>query len=183
MNKRHHYRAMPFLLLILLTLAACGGGSETIMSENLTQTDNQLRKLILSKNMVGNPIALLNTPDISSKTAQLGMRLFYSKSLGGNRDSACATCHHPLLGGSDALSLSIGTEAQDPDLLGPGRLHASHAAHFDGGPTAPRNAPTTFNLAGWDSVLSHDGMVESLAKTPQPFQHRPKKAHYFSLIR
>jgi len=44
--------------------------------------------------------------------AQLDMKLFYTKSLGGDKDSACVTCHHPMLGGGDNLSLSIGSEAE-----------------------------------------------------------------------
>ena len=36
--------------------------------------------------------------------------------LGGDRDSACVTCHHPALGGGDALPLSIGVGADDPEL-------------------------------------------------------------------
>ena len=86
--------------------------------------------------------------------------------LGGDSDSACVTCHHPSLGGGDNLSLSIGVGAEIPDLLGPGRFHNSTATNYDGGPTVPRNAPTTFNIAIWDQALFHDGRVESLGKTP-----------------
>ncbi|HBC20167.1 MAG TPA: cytochrome-c peroxidase, partial [Alcanivorax sp.] len=94
-----------------------------------------------------------------------GMQLFFSKGLGGDLDSACVSCHHPMLGGGDDLSLSIGVEAVQPDLLGPGRLHLSTGTHFDGGPTVPRNAPSTFNIVFYDEVLFHDGRVESLDKT------------------
>jgi cytochrome c peroxidase len=86
----------------------------------------------------------------------LGRKLFFSKSLGGDRDSACVSCHHPVLGGGDGLALSIGVGADDPDLLGPGRTHP------DGDFTVPRNAPTTFNLALWDKGLFWDSRVENL---------------------
>nr|WP_241695967.1 cytochrome c peroxidase [Solimonas terrae] len=88
------------------------------------------------------------------------MRLFYSKSLGGNFDSACVSCHHPDLGGGDRLSLPVGVAAIDADLLGPGREAA------DGVLRVGRNAPTTFNAALADRALFDDGRVESL--NPQP---------------
>ena len=87
------------------------------------------------------------------------MKLFFTKALGGDKDSACVTCHHPLLGGGDGLALSIGVGAAEPDLLGPGRTHP--AGYFN----VPRNAPTTFNIGLWDQVLFFDGRVESLGKT------------------
>lgn len=151
--------ASPILLLLFSALTACNDSTSTV------QLDEELRKLVNSEGLTGNAMKERTIPDVSSKTVQLGMRLFYSKSLGGDQDSACVSCHHPVLGGGDALSLSIGVEAQDPDLLGVGRLHSSTGTHSDGGPTVPRNAPTTFNLAAWDEVLFHDGRVESLAKT------------------
>ncbi|MFV9616870.1 MAG: cytochrome-c peroxidase, partial [Gammaproteobacteria bacterium] len=104
---------------------------------------------------------------ITDAKALLGKKLFFTKGLGGDDDSACVTCHHPSLGGGDGLSLSIGVGAENPDLLGPGRFHDINAVGgvYDGGPTVPRNAPTTFNIAMWDQALFHDGRVESLGKT------------------
>jgi cytochrome c peroxidase len=90
------------------------------------------------------------------------MKLFYSKALGGDMDSACVTCHHPVLGGGDNLSLSTGVEAELPDLLGPGRAQATSGTHYDGGPTVPRNAPTTFNIMLWEREIFHDGRLETL---------------------
>jgi cytochrome c peroxidase len=99
---------------------------------------------------------------ITNAKAQLGMKLFFTKGLGGDKDAACVTCHHPKLGGGDNLSLPIGVTAEIPDLLGPGRRHLSAGVDFDGGPTVPRNAPTTFNLSLWEKVLFHDGRVEAI---------------------
>lgn len=122
--------------------------------------NTKLRGLITAQGLTGDPSAGRTVPHIDEPLSQLGLKLFFSKSLGGDEDSACASCHLPTLGGGDGLSLSIGVGALDPDLIGPGRTHPS------GGPTVPRNAPTTFNVALWDSVLFHDGRVESLGKTP-----------------
>jgi cytochrome c peroxidase len=121
--------------------------------------DAQLRGAIAEAGLTGDPTTGRDLPSIDDPMAQLGKKLFYTKALGGDKDAACATCHVPTLGGGDGLSLSIGVGADDPELLGPGRTHPS------GGPTVPRNAPTTFNIAMWDQVLFHDGRVESLGRT------------------
>ncbi|MCK5901511.1 MAG: hypothetical protein KAG28_00055 [Cocleimonas sp.] len=142
-----------------LLLTSCGG--EAIPKD----LDQHVLSLAKQTGMTGDPTTGRLLPSITDDKAQLGKRLFFSKGLGGDSDSACVSCHHPVLGGGDNLSLSIGVGALSPDLLGKGRSHAASAAHFDGGPTVPRNAPTTFNLALWDQALFLDGRVESLGKT------------------
>ena len=132
--------------------------------------DAELLSMVSAAGLTGNPTASRTLPAITDAKAQLGKKLFFTKGLGGDNDSACVTCHHPSLGGGDGLSLSIGVGAESPDLLGPGRFHSFDVAEadgslFDGGPTVPRNAPTTFNIAMWDQALFHDGRVESLGKT------------------
>jgi cytochrome c peroxidase len=87
------------------------------------------------------------------------MKLFYAKTLSADQDTACVTCHHPMLGGGDAIPMSIGTGAHQPDLLGPDRSHPE-------GPQIPRNSPSTFNAAMWDQVMFWDGRIESRGKTP-----------------
>ena len=163
------------LITVIVTLVACGESSESNDSNQSTNNnatglttaiDQELRHLIQSKGITATPSSSRKRIDINSKEAQLGMKLFYSKALGGNLDSACVTCHHPMLGGGDNLSLPIGTEAKIPNLLGPGRLAKTTSQHYDAGPTVPRNAPTTFNVSLFDSFMFHDGRVESTSKTP-----------------
>lgn len=125
-----------------------------------TTDDDALRNIIAESGLVGDPSIGCEIPDIESPLAQLGMKLFFSKALGGDMDTACVTCHHPLLGGGDGLRVSIGVDADYPDLLGPGRTHPS------GYTTVPRNAPTTFNIGLWDQFIFHDGRLESIGKTP-----------------
>lgn len=119
--------------------------------------DLELSDLIKRHELTGTPIAATNIPDINSPIAQLGMTLFYSKSLGGDKNTACASCHHPMLGGGDNLSLSIGVAANKPDALGANRQTADFK-HTQ----VPRNAPTTFNIAFWKKNLFHDGRIQRL---------------------
>ncbi|HEB63006.1 MAG TPA: cytochrome-c peroxidase [Gammaproteobacteria bacterium] len=136
--------------------------SNNHMNEHQT-LDEQLRQVISNNALTGTPFNdSASLPLITDEKATLGKRLFFSKTLAGARDSACASCHHPMLGGGDDLSLPIGGDAINPDLLGPSRLHAPTAEGFDNGPTVPRNAPTTFNIAAWQNVLFHDGRVTQL---------------------
>ncbi|MGD2084280.1 MAG: cytochrome c peroxidase [Chromatiales bacterium] len=128
--------------------------------------DARVRATAVALGLTGNPAAGRRLPDIGDPTAQLGMHLFFTKGLGGDLDSACVSCHHPVLGGGDDLPLSIGVEAEIPDLLGPGRHQSPSGTRYDGGPTVPRNAPTTFNTGLYDAFLFHDGRVESLLKVP-----------------
>lgn len=136
----------------LLIFIGCGESS----------IDNQLSTLISNQNLKGDPSIGKTIPLLSDLKVQLGMKLFFTKSLGGDNDSACVTCHHPSLGGGDNLSLSIGVGAIDPDLLGTGRVHNSSSTNYDGFAPVPRNAPSTYNLALWDKSLFWDGRVESL---------------------
>ena len=93
---------------------------------------------------------------------KLGRELFFSKSLSGNMDVSCASCHHPFLAGGDKLSLPVGESAYDPDLLGPGRWHdwrASGDPKANGAPNVPRHSPTIFNSALYQRVMFFDGRL------------------------
>ena len=121
-------------------------------------TDTQLRFLLTQNGITGNARAGRTLPSIDDPLPQLGKLLFFSKALSAPRDTACATCHHPTLGGGDKLAVSIGTGATNPDLLGPGRRLAN-------GPLlVGRNANTIFNVSLYDSGHFWDSRVESLSK-------------------
>jgi cytochrome c peroxidase len=141
-----------------LLLTGCGG-DDTNAS---TQLSEDVLAVVTALGLTGDPSTGVTTPSIDDPIAQLGMKLFFTKGLGGQQDSACVTCHHPNLGGGDDFSLPVGVDADIPDLLGPGRLHSVSGENFDGGPTVPRNSPTTFNVAFWDKTFFHDGRIESL---------------------
>lgn len=147
-----------FPVLIVVLLGALALRAALALRDRSIERD--LRAIIAAEGLTGDPGRGRDLPAINEPLAQLGKQLFFTKALSGNKDVACATCHHPLLGGGDNLSLSIGVGATEPDLLGVGRAHPEIM------PNVPRNAPTTFNIALWDQVMFHDGRLESLDKTP-----------------
>lgn len=89
------------------------------------------------------------TPEL----VKLGEALFWDPELSGNRDIACATCHHPDLGTGDNLSVSLGTNGFG---LGEQRNKGTALGLI------PRNASPLFNLGykEWD-VLFWDGRVST----------------------
>ncbi|MCX8266128.1 MAG: cytochrome-c peroxidase [Planctomycetota bacterium] len=157
MNFRH-----TLFILIFTFSAALIVSCDDNNSSSAASADEQLASLILDNNLDGDALNGAVPPAIGSPMADLGKRLFFSKSLGGEMDASCASCHHPVLGGGDALVLPVGVHAIDADMLGPGRVHDPLAQNFDGGPTVPRNSPTTFNLFLWQRTLFWDGRVEKV---------------------
>lgn len=87
-----------------------------------------------------------------AELVMLGRDLFYDPLLSGNRNIACATCHHPTLGTSDAMSLSLGEGG-----IGLGTIRKVDANNIPG-ERIPRNAPALFNLGAKEfTVMFHDG--------------------------
>ena len=150
----------------LVGLIGCGGGggggggtSPPPPPPSQTQTlDERVRAMITAEGLTGDPTTGRTLPSINDPLAQLGKLLFFSKSLGGELDTACASCHHPALGGGDGLALPVGVGAVDPDVLGPGRTRP------DGLPNVGRHSQSVFNIALWDDALFWDARVESIGK-------------------
>lgn len=121
----------------------------------------------------------LNTDTLTNGALwQLGQQLFFSKSLSMNNDVACVSCHHPMLGGGDGLSLSVGVNALDPSILGPGRVHDGNRLvdpRADGGPNAPRNASSIFNLHLLKQAAFWDGRVEVINEELSEGQNNKNK--------
>jgi cytochrome c peroxidase len=80
----------------------------------------------------------------------LGRALMFDPILSGNRDVACATCHHPSMHETDGLSLSIGTGGSG---LGPARTVGP------GRQFVRRNAPSLLNAGLGLSYLFWDGRI------------------------
>ncbi len=140
---------------VTLLLLTAGATAATLESE--------LRQLVLPFKLNGTPVEAAQMPSPDAPMARLGKQLFFSKNLSGNKDAACASCHHPVLGGGDGLSLAIGTDSKLHDVVGPGRMPDEKHEDYDGGPNVPRNSPSTFNVGLWQRVLFHDGRVEKTA--------------------
>jgi cytochrome c peroxidase len=160
-------RTLAILGLTILVglLVACGGGggnggdtSPPPPPPPVSTLDSQLRQVIATKGLTGDPATGRDLPSIDEPLAQLGKLLFFSKSLSGDLDTACASCHHPALGGGDGLALPIGTGAIDPDIVGPGRNRA------DGLPNVGRHSQSVFNVGLYDTAMFWDSRVESMGK-------------------
>ena len=107
------------------------------------------------------PLTDADFAPVRPEEAALGQLLFYDPILSGNREVACATCHHPAFGTSDGLSLSLGDGGIG---LGPRRI-----ADPDNLPEqrVPRNAQSLFNLGATAyTVLFHDGRIEADPSRP-----------------
>lgn len=99
------------------------------------------------------PLADDDFHPIDPHQAELGQLLFYDPLLSGNRNIACATCHHPRFGTSDGLSLGIGEGGSG---VGPDRHFGRHDNRAER--RVPRNAPALWNLGAKEfTVLFHDG--------------------------
>ncbi|KIN65554.1 Di-heme Cytochrome c peroxidase [Sulfitobacter noctilucae] len=93
--------------------------------------------------------------------AALGQLLFYDPILSGNRNIACATCHHPSLGTADGVPLAIGEGG-----VGLGAERRADPAHLPD-ERIPRNAPALFNLGAYEfSTMFHDGRLQADPSQP-----------------
>ncbi len=86
---------MKLLIAVMLSLATWAD----------TKLDQALRELIKKNNL----IALEKSKPQDINVVKLGHRLFSERLLSGDKDISCMHCHHPRLGTSDAVPLSIGT--------------------------------------------------------------------------
>jgi cytochrome c peroxidase len=113
--------------------------------------DEQLEKVIDQANVTAIDLG----PMPSEAKVVLGEALFFDKEISGNRDTACSTCHHPLLHGGDGLPLSFGTGGRG---LGTARAIGEKRELI------PRNAPEIFNRGApewrtmfWDGRIASHG--------------------------
>ena len=136
---------------------ACGVRTlDSVPAENLDEClDNVIEAFSLQEgvNDIRAFVARLRRQE-DPALINLGMRLFHSKSLSQNNDTACSSCHHPSLGcGGDGLSLPIGVNADNPDLLGPGRTDGNTV------PLVPRHSPHLCNSALWVDSMFWDQRI------------------------
>jgi cytochrome c peroxidase len=101
----------------------------------------------------------------SAAKVELGKNLFFDKILSGNENISCATCHHPMAGTGDGLSLPVGEGGN-----GLGVTRDTGTVPDDIHERVPRNAPPVFNLGAREFVrMFHDGRVEADPLEPGGF--------------
>ncbi len=88
--------ALLVLVGCLTTIVATAGRSSTAAQARLAA-------------LPAAPAAPADNPSTPERVA-LGRLLFWDPILSGQKDVACATCHHPAFGYSDGLDLSIGAK-------------------------------------------------------------------------
>jgi cytochrome c peroxidase len=123
------------LLIIILLIGVTAVTAYFWQQQTAAQSatlDEKLQAVISQHNLT--PLSNETTPN-AAKIA-LGQMLFFDKELSGNRDTSCATCHHPQLATGDQLPLSIGTGSTG---FGPNRTLGENRSFV------PRHATELFN--------------------------------------
>ena len=104
-------------------------------------------------------------PARNTAKEELGKLLMFDKVLSGNKNISCATCHHPLTGLGDGLSLPVGEGGEG---LGIGRNTGTGTDVIV--ERVPRNAPHVFNLGAKDFThMFHDGRVSEDSRQASGF--------------
>jgi cytochrome c peroxidase len=141
---RKLFATLILFLACLPLLANCQAGREPAA----TTLDDQLHQTITTAGVTSLPTPATPDPALIA----LGQALFFDKEISGNRDIACATCHHPDFASADGLPLAVGVGGTG---LGSERI-LGHNRHF-----IARNTTDLFNrgLDGWHTMF-WDGRVE-----------------------
>jgi cytochrome c peroxidase len=128
------------------------GSESSTGTDEPSPLDETLTELLAMQEV---PVLPLEAPEPPApELVSLGEALFFDPILSGNRDIACASCHHPAHGSSDGLSLTLGTGATG---VGPERAAAPHPSF------APRHAQSLFNIGHPEfERMFWDGRVERL---------------------
>ncbi len=136
------------VLVLAAAIGISGGLSMTTVPAEPASLDAQL-----GQRMAAAGVQPLTAPTFTQPLVTLGEALFWDPELSGNRDTSCATCHHPLLATGDGLSLPVGTGSANGGL-GPERKLGIKRDFV------PRNAPPVFNLGypEW-TVMFWDGRL------------------------
>ena len=130
-RRQRHWADLPVPAVLLLV--GCLAAILVTVSAARTAAQSRLAALPVQ---VPAPADNPTTPE----RVALGRLLFWDPVLSGQKDVACATCHHPAFGYSDGLDLSIGANG-----VGLGAARSFQAGH----PSRPvkRNSQTVLNVA------------------------------------
>lgn len=132
---------------VLLVLVGCLTAIVATVGRSSTAAQARLAAL------PAEPTAPADNPSTPERVS-LGRLLFWDPILSGQKDVACATCHHPAFGYSDGLDLSIGANGAG---LGPSRAFApGHAPR-----PVKRNSQTVLNVAFNGLTVAGDAIPAS----------------------
>ncbi len=123
-----------FYLLLVLGIANCEDGTKE--QKKTLEKPSASKRISALPEIVKTP---LNNPASEAKET-LGKLLFFDPILSGNKDVACATCHHPKNGYTEFLDISIG-----PNSKGLGSKRKFNVPNDI--PFVKRNAQTIINAA------------------------------------
>lgn len=151
---------ISLLPLTLLTLA--GFFWQQRAAAQAAALDQQLQAIIAQSSLqpLGAPAPA------NPALVALGQALFFDKELSGNRDTSCATCHHPQLATGDQLLLSVGAGGAG---FGPDRILGQNRSFVS------RHATDLFNrgLPQWQTMF-WEGRVQG---SPAEGFHTPAGAY------
>ncbi|WP_273566057.1 cytochrome-c peroxidase [Maribacter halichondriae] len=121
-------------LLILVAILGC--------RDEGYEKKKDTKETMVSTRITALPKTIISPKDNppSPEKEELGKLLFFDPILSGNKDVACATCHHPSTGYAEFLDLSIG-----PNAEGLGSRRKFKTDHDI--PLVKRNAQTVINTA------------------------------------
>ncbi len=141
-------RLLLVVLIALAILVAAGLIWRGQAAARAVTLEAELQVVIAAQGLKPLPTPVSSDPALVA----LGQALFFDKELSGNRDTSCATCHHPRLATGDRLRLSIGTGGAG---FGPERQLGENRDYV------PRQASDLFNrgLPGWETMF-WEGRVE-----------------------
>lgn len=123
-------------LIKLAVISLCLGGIIACTDgANVIDNDNQIRDYTEFFSPLPSAAVYPKDNPHSPAKEQLGELLFWDPILSGDRNVACATCHHPDFGWADGRPLSVGSDGLG---LGPERI---------GVETTPFHSPTIMNVA------------------------------------
>lgn len=132
---QHFNRFILLLITALFLLQACKNDDDPGTDELIAALD--LEALPAVTNPADNPS--------TAAKVELGRSLFWDPVISGEKDVACATCHHPDHGYTDGLDLAIGVNGSG---LGPNRTENTGGLNLSTPiDRVPRNSPSVLNTA------------------------------------
>lgn len=106
-RKYASYLVTAVLMLPAILYSCENNGTEKttrVVKKRVTETIEKLAALPMN-------VPIPDDNPLTPEKIELGRLLFFDPILSGNKDVACATCHHPDFGFSDGQELSIGVNA------------------------------------------------------------------------